>query len=285
MVDVTDPSGANVPNAQVHVEDLLTTAKAVRNTDASGRVVIELQAGKYLISVKHPGFRLFTQQIEARLGESSRISLVLQLGGCEGPCVTVTSIPLSEMIPQSSEENSLSISNMRVLVRQDKNGSYVEVHEFQETQGLRLLPSDRFDVVCQIVGDRSLPPGDFLLWTTADFIVAPVTRSYEQMDSNQLGASVGWGQVTEMRDLQVVPIYFLRAGESRDVVVKELDLRKVLQAFPAGSADNLWPWLIRVTAHVQDRSGKEAAVAERVLRLSPSSVRRNDHYNDPLPSR
>jgi hypothetical protein len=90
---------------------------------------------------------------------------------------------------------------------------------------------------------------------------------------------MGWGQVTEMQDLNATAIYFLKPDETRQVIVKGLNLSTVLAAFPVGNAGELWPWLIRVTVHVQDRSGKQIAVAQRTLRLSPCAARKASRYN------
>jgi len=60
------------------------------------------------------------------------------------------------------------------------------------------------------------------------------------MTNNELGSSVGWGQVMEMRDLKATPIYFLRATRARQVTVRDLDLSPVLPAFPVGDAGELW---------------------------------------------
>ena len=136
---------------------------------------------------------------------------------------------------------------------------------------------------CEIVGGKDT--GDYFVWTSVDFLVAPVTRAYEQMDSNTLSSNVGWGQVTEMHDLKATPIYLLRAGEPRKIVIKGLDLSPVLAAFAVGEDGELWPWLIRVMVHVQDRSGKQLTSAERILRLVPNPARKRSHYSDPLPGR
>jgi len=159
------------------------------------------------------------------------------------------------------------------------------VQEFREEREMHLTPSNKFDVECEVVGGSDDVAGDYFLWTSTDFLVAPVRRAYEQMDNKTLGSSVGWGQLTEMRDLKAVPVYFLRPNETRRVVVRDLNLSPALAAFPVGGTGDLWPWLVRVTVHVQDRSGKQIAVAERTLRLAPSSARKVSRYNDPLPSR
>lgn len=186
-------------------------------------------------------------------------------------------------------QKRLAIKNMKLVARQvtdkGKGPAPVEVHELLETKPLHLLPSDNFDVECEIVGGEDDYAWDYFVWTTVDFLVAPVTRAYEQMDNGTLGSSVAWGQMAEMRDLKATPIYFLKPDESRNVAVKGLDLRPVIAAFPVGEDGELWPWLVRVTVHVQDRSGKQVTSAERTLRLSPSSARKKTHYNDPLPSR
>jgi len=188
--------------------------------------------------------------------------------------------------PERSEPKSLEIKNVKLFARQDgRKKGYVEVQTFRETRQLRLNPSSKFDVSCEVVGGSDVLTGDYFLWTTVDFLVAPLTRAYEQMDNNKLASSVGWGQVMEMRDLKTTPIYFLRPNEARQVAVKDLDLSPALAAFYVGDAGELWPWLMRVTVHVQNRSGKQMAVAERTLRLLPSSARKITHYGDPLPSR
>jgi hypothetical protein len=140
-------------------------------------------------------------------------------------------------------------------------------------------------VECEIVGGEDDDFGDYFVWTTVDFLVAPVTRAYEQMDNSTLSSSVGWGQMAEMRDLRATPINLLRPGEVRKVAVKGLDLSPVLAAFPVGEDGELWPWLIRVSVHVQDRSGKQLTSEERTLHLTPNSARKKSHYNDALPSR
>lgn len=149
----------------------------------------------------------------------------------------------------------------------------MEVQTFRETQPLHLNPSSKFDVSCEVVGGSDVLTGDYFLWTTVDFVVAPMTRAYEEMDNNKLATTVGWGQVNEMRDLSATSIYFLRPSETRQVVVKDLNLNTVLAAFPVGDAGELWPWLVRVTVHIQDRSGKQIAVAERTRHDKPAALR------------
>jgi hypothetical protein len=116
---------------------------------------------------------------------------------------------------------------------------------------------------------------DFLLWTSIDFLVAPVTDTYKKMDTEQIGSSVAWGQLAEMDDFKSAPIYSLGAGETRRVVVKDLDLTKTLASFSVDNSDNLWPWLLRINIHIQDRAGKQIASAVKIVRLWPDSVRRS----------
>jgi len=186
-----------------------------------------------------------------------------------------------------AEPKTVEIKNMRLVAWQvaDKQRELLEVHEFLETKPQHLMPSNKFAVECEIVGGEDDHFGDYFVWTTVDFLVAPVTRAYEQMDNSTLSSSVGWGQMAEMRDLRASPINLLRPGEAQKVAVKGLDLSPVLAAFPVGEDGELWPWLIRISVHVQDRSGKQLTSAERTLRLAPNSARKKSHYNDALPSR
>lgn len=189
--------------------------------------------------------------------------------------------------PARTEAKTLEIKNVKLVAWQvaDKKRKPVEVDEFLEITPQQLMPSNRFDVECEVIGGDDDHFGEYFVWTTADFLIAPVTRAYEQMNNSTLSSSLGWGQVAEMRDLKATPINLLRPGESRKVAVKALDLSPVLLAFPVGENGELWPWLIRVVVHVQDRSGKQLASTERTLRLVPNAARKTSHYNDPLPPR
>jgi hypothetical protein len=159
---------------------------------------------------------------------------------------------------------------------------YAELQEFQETKDLHLLPSARFEVVCELKGEPDLSAGDFLLWTVVDFFVAPVTQEYEEVEADQIGPSTGWDRLAEIQDLKPLPIYSLHPGETRRVVIKDFDLAKVLASFPVGSPDSLWPWFVRLKIHVQDRTGRQIGSAERIVHLSPDSVRKKtSRYQSP----
>jgi hypothetical protein len=184
----------------------------------------------------------------------------------------------SAVVPQQShnDQKNIEITSVRLFGWQSVGNKrkYTELKEFRETKGLHLAPTAEFDAVCEVSGELGLSAGDFFLWTTVDFLIASVTQEYEKMETDQLGSNVGWGQDTTMHDLKAVPVYFLRAGETRRVVVKGFDLGKVLASFPVGDAGNLWPWLIRLNIHIQDRDGRQITSAERIVRLWPDSVRK-----------
>lgn len=185
---------------------------------------------------------------------------------------------------ERAEPKGVRIESLKLLAWQDGHKKkYAEAIGFREQRQMHLAPSDKFDVACQVVGGQDVLTNDYVLWTTVDFLVAPVAPQFGRMDNDKLSSSVGWGQIAEMRDLKAIPIYDLRPDEERQVLVKELDLSAVLASFPVGNAGNLWPWLLRITVHVQDRSGKQRAVAQKTLQLSPNLVR--GHYNEPLPTR
>jgi hypothetical protein len=285
-IKVTDVSGAVLRNAEVHFVEHLSRAEKVQAIDGTGNARFELAPGDYELSVTSPGFKsLVMRDVEVKPGEHRQFDIVLKVQDCPpGSCGDVEP-PAYE--PERARLKSLEIKGVKLFAWQviDKKRKYVEVQTFLETKELHLFPADKFDVVCEVVGGSDVLAGDYFLWTTVDFLVARVTRAFDQMDNSQLGSSAGWGQVMEMRDLKVTPIYFLRPNEAREVAVKDLDLGPVLASFPVGDAAELWPWLVRVTIHVLDRSGKQIAVAERTLRLSPSSARKISHYDDPLPSR
>jgi hypothetical protein len=175
-----------------------------------------------------------------------------------------------------ADRKNLEIKNVRLFGWQRVNNKrqYAQLKEFRETRDLHLAPTAKFDVVCELSSGPDLSAGDFFLWTTVEFLIAPATREYEKMEIDQIGSSVAWGQVSEMQDLKAMPIYLLHPGETRPVVVKDFDLGKLLAAFPVGDAGNLWPWLIRLNVHIQDRNGRQITSAQQIVRLWPDSVRR-----------
>ena len=158
----------------------------------------------------------------------------------------------------------------RSLTREQK---YAEFQEFREAKDLRLFPSTQFEAICDVKGAPDLLAGDFLLWTTVEFLVAPAARRYEKVEPDAIASEIGWATLAEMADLKPVPIYSLGPGETRRVVVRGFDLKKAVAAFPIGNPGNLWPWLVRLEIHIQDRNGKQIGSAERIVRLYPDRVR------------
>jgi hypothetical protein len=181
----------------------------------------------------------------------------------------------------SCVSKKIEIESIRLFSRQqagDKRKD-TELQEFQETRDLQLLPSTRFEVVCELRGEPDLSAGDFLLWTTVDFFVGPVTHEYEKMEGAQIPPNASWDRSAEIQDLKPLPIYLLRPGETRRVVIKEFDLAKVLTTYPVGDEANLWPWFVRLRIHVQDRTGRQIGSAERIVHLSPDSIRKKTANN------
>lgn len=79
---VTDSSGASVPNAQVMLTDLRTTAKRSVTTSADGNYsFVNLTPGQYRIDVEVAGFKHFTRQpVVVEVQQTASIDVVLELG-------------------------------------------------------------------------------------------------------------------------------------------------------------------------------------------------------------
>lgn len=80
--NVTDVTGAAIPNAAVRVRNLETGAARNQATDAQGRYQIEgLPVGRYEISVEKTGFRAETQTgISLAVGQRQPIDFVMEVG-------------------------------------------------------------------------------------------------------------------------------------------------------------------------------------------------------------
>jgi hypothetical protein len=172
--------------------------------------------------------------------------------------------------------NKIEIDGIRLFSWRFVAGKqeYAEFEEFRETKDLQFLPSTQFEVVCQLRGQPDLTTGDFLLWTAIDFLVGPVTQSYEDMKADQIAPNASWSMSADIQDLKPLSVYLFHPGETRRIVINGFDLAKVLASFPAGDKENLWPWFVRIRIHVQDRTGRQIGSAERVVRLSPDPSRK-----------
>jgi hypothetical protein len=181
---------------------------------------------------------------------------------------------------ESCTPQKIQIKNIKLFSRTNTGGEwkYTPFEEFREAKDLRLSPSTQFEAMCNVKGEPDLITGDFLLWTTVEFLVAPAHQRYEKLQPDTLASEAGWGTLAEMADLKPVPIYSLSPGETRRLIIKGFDLKKAIAAFPIGNARNLWPWLVRLEIHVQDRNGKQIGSAERVVRLIPDPVREEKPY-------
>jgi len=77
------------------------------------------------------------------------------------------------------------------------------------------------------------------------------------MDNSALASVFHGAQMTEMETSKQLLSTGFGQRKPGHVVVKDLELRPILITFPIGEDGELWPWLVRVTVHVMDRSGNE----------------------------
>lgn len=273
---VKDANSAFVIGAQAKFVSRATGETKTLVTDAPGMNVLKLEPAAYEVVVTAPGFWPQKSQIILNAGEETKIDLVLEVAHSDCPSKDCIADPAEQIIEQEHvDTTSITIRSVQLFSRQSalNREEPTAFKEFRESRNRRVDPATKFDVVCEIGGELDLSTEDFFLWTSIDFLVAPVTEALEKMDIDQIGSSVSWGQLTEMRDLKAVPIYSLRAGETRRVVIKDFNLGKSLASFPVGNPGNLWPWLLRVNIHIQDRGGKQIVSAVHIVRLLPDSIR------------
>lgn len=77
---VVDPTGALIPNAQVHLCGCKDHQKVDVSTDASGAAhILALSPGKYLVEIKASGFKSSRQNIKVQSQKMERLQVKLQL--------------------------------------------------------------------------------------------------------------------------------------------------------------------------------------------------------------
>ncbi len=88
---VTDPSGAVIPNATVHLTDKVSGFDRTATTDATGQFIFSnVPFNPYIIDVSAKGFASLNQNVEIRSSVGISLSLVLQVAGAS-QTVTVES--------------------------------------------------------------------------------------------------------------------------------------------------------------------------------------------------
>lgn len=273
---VKDANSALVVGAQAKFVSRTTGETKTLVANSTGVGVLELKPASYEVIVTAFGFWPHKSEIILNAGEEAKIEPVLEVAhsGClSKDCIAD---PAEQPIEQEHvDTTTITIKSVQLFGRQSalNRREPTAFKEFRESKNGPVDPATKFDVVCEIGGELGLSNEDSFLWTTVDFLVAPVTETFEKMSIDQIGSSLNWGQVTEMEDLKAIPIYSLRAGQTRRVVIKGFDLEKVLASFPVGNPGNLWPWLLRVNIHIQDRGGKRIVSAAHIVRLWPDSIR------------
>lgn len=80
--NVTDPSGAAIPNVALTAVNLATNARTETRSDAVGRYVLTpLTPGTYRVEAAAPGFRTFVQSgIQLAVNQQARLDIVMAVG-------------------------------------------------------------------------------------------------------------------------------------------------------------------------------------------------------------
>lgn len=104
VLEVTDQSGAAVPNAQVQILPLPNTLGKNLTTGSDGKLILELPPGTFDLSVKQPGFATATKHIEVQPGTYQTIAILLKVP-YGGPSVVVTS-DLRVLFPEKTQAPS-----------------------------------------------------------------------------------------------------------------------------------------------------------------------------------
>ena len=85
-IQVTDPTGASIPNARIELIQLPTSKPTEATTDAQGKLALGLKQGGYCAAFSSPGFRTLGGHI--RVQGPITIPAKLDIGGCT-ECVEV----------------------------------------------------------------------------------------------------------------------------------------------------------------------------------------------------
>ncbi len=112
--NVTDASGAVVPNATVTVENLGTSEKRTATTTSSGGYLVpDLAIGKYKVTATAEGFKTLLQNVEVLAGAVKRAEFKLQVGQRTETVEVQGEAPLIDLSPNNSNYvDSVKIENV-----------------------------------------------------------------------------------------------------------------------------------------------------------------------------
>lgn len=117
---VLDEQGGAVPGANTEVKNVDTNFTRTLTTDSDGRFVfLQLQPGRYLLTVSKQGFATLIQQnLEVTVGQTINLSLSMKVSRLEEK-ITITAAPTIDTVKteSSSTLNELSVSNLPILGR------------------------------------------------------------------------------------------------------------------------------------------------------------------------
>jgi hypothetical protein len=139
---VTDPSGAVIPNATVHLSNAVTGFERTATTDATGQFSISnVPFNPYKVDVSAKGFASLSQSVEIRSSVATNLSLVMQIAGAtqtvtvesggdliENDSTFHTDVDRDEFTKIPLESQSSSLSSLVTLstpgVSADSNGLF-----------------------------------------------------------------------------------------------------------------------------------------------------------------
>ena len=104
--NITDPTGAVIPNATVAVTNTATGRTVTTQTGGAGEYTVNaLSAGRYHIDVKAPGFKTSSADFTLEVSQVQEISLKLQTGEAATTVDVTSDVPLVDTSTSSTGES------------------------------------------------------------------------------------------------------------------------------------------------------------------------------------
>ena len=125
---VTDPSGAEVPDAKVTITDMDKGISQTTTANSSGFYsVTNLIPGNYRVTVEGKGFKTFVQNnLPVIVGTSTTLNVTLAIGAV-GETITVDSAPPLMETDRASVQTDLSSQQVESLPLLDRNFTQLEL--------------------------------------------------------------------------------------------------------------------------------------------------------------
>jgi hypothetical protein len=204
----------------------------------------------------------FSNDQQSDAGTKNQSESILKRNNSASETVSIKSVKFfawrnKKLLKDSKIANNSSIED-----------EYIQIDQWIDSNNNNVPHPDRLDIVCEIE-NKGTDDTNFIVKMTYDWIIAPKTQNnYENL--NKITDEVAWTKETKINQEMVES---LASRASKNIEIKDFNLREFINKYSDSRTDNLWAWKFRVHIYVQNKNGNLITDAQAVLPILPKDIR------------